>query len=46
MYVNNVTDTLGIMSYSDPGIYGNRSQAVVSTPRTIGITLGYAFKEQ
>ena len=46
VYVNNVTDTLGIMSYSDPGIYGNRSQAVVSTPRTIGVTLGYSFKEQ
>ena len=44
-YVNNVTDTLGIQSYSDPGIYGNRSQAVVSTPRTIGVTLGYSFKE-
>ena len=46
VYVNNVTDTLGIMSYSDPAIYGNRSQAVVSTPRTVGITLGYSFKEQ
>lgn len=45
VYVNNVTNTLGIMSYSDPGIYGNRSQAVVSTPRTIGISLGYSFKE-
>ena len=45
VYVNNLTDTLGIQSYSDPGIYGNRSQAVVSTPRTIGITLGYSFKE-
>ena len=46
VYVNNVTDTLGIMSYSDPAIYGNRSQAVVSTPRTVGITLGYSFKER
>ena len=44
-YVNNLTNTLGIQSYSDPGIYGNRSQAVVSTPRTIGISLGYSFKE-
>ena len=46
VYVNNLTDTLGIMSYSDPGIYGNRSQAVVSTPRTVGITLSYSFKER
>ena len=46
VYVNNVTNNLGIMSYSDPGIYGNRSQAVVSTPRTVGVTLGYSFKEQ
>jgi len=46
VYVHNLTDTLGIMSYSDPGIYGNRSQAVVSPPRTIGISLGYSFKEQ
>jgi outer membrane receptor protein involved in Fe transport len=44
LYVNNVTDTLGITSYSDPAIFGNRYQAIVSTPRTIGVTLGYSFK--
>jgi outer membrane receptor protein involved in Fe transport len=42
--VNNATDTLGITSYSDPAIFGNRYQAVVSTPRTFGLTLGYSFK--
>ena len=46
VYVNNVANNLGIQSYSDPGIYGNRSQAVVSTPRTVGISVGYAFKEE
>lgn len=46
MFVDNVTDTLGIMSYSDPGIYGNRYQAVVSRPRTFGLTVGYSLKEE
>jgi outer membrane receptor protein involved in Fe transport len=46
LFVNNVTDNLGIMSFSDPGIYGNRSQAVVSRPRTFGFTIGYSFKEE
>ncbi len=45
LYVNNLTNNLGISSYTDPSIYGNRSQAVVSTPRTVGFTLGYSFKE-
>src|SRR5450631_1413645 len=44
VYVNNVTNNLGINSYTDPSIFGNRSQAVVSTPRTVGVTLGYSFK--
>ncbi|MEJ0007008.1 MAG: hypothetical protein WDM77_11740 [Steroidobacteraceae bacterium] len=45
-YVNNVTNTLGITSYSDPAIFGNRWQAVVSRPRTFGVTFGYSFKEE
>ncbi|HTV53027.1 MAG TPA: TonB-dependent receptor [Steroidobacteraceae bacterium] len=44
VYANNITNNLGIQSYSDPAIYGNRWQAVVSTPRTIGITETYSFK--
>jgi len=44
VYVNNLADRLGITSYTDPSIFGNRSQAVVSTPRTVGVTLGYSFK--
>lgn len=45
LYVNNLTNNLGISSYSDPSIYGNRFQAVVSQPRTVGFTVGYSFKE-
>lgn len=44
LYVNNFTNRLGITSYTDPSIFGNRSQAVVSTPRTVGITVAYSFK--
>jgi hypothetical protein len=39
-----VANRLGITSYTDPSIFGNRSQAVVSTPRTVGFTVGYSFK--
>jgi outer membrane receptor protein involved in Fe transport len=45
LYVNNLTNTLGITSYSDPAIYGNRTQAIVSQPRTVGFTVAYSFKE-
>jgi iron complex outermembrane recepter protein len=45
LYLNNVTNTLGIQSYSDPALYGNRFQAIVSTPRTVGMTLYYALNE-
>lgn len=44
LYANNVTNILGITSYSDPAIYGNRYQATVTTPRTIGFTVDYSFK--
>jgi outer membrane receptor protein involved in Fe transport len=45
-YVNNITNNLGISAYSDPAIFGNRYQAVVSQPRTYGLTVGYSFKER
>jgi len=45
LYVNNLTNNLGISSYGDPGIFGNRDQAIVAQPRTVGFTLGYSFKE-
>jgi outer membrane receptor protein involved in Fe transport len=46
IYVNNITNNLGISAYTDPAIYGNRYQAVVSQPRTVGLTVGYSFKER
>jgi outer membrane receptor protein involved in Fe transport len=45
LYVNNLTNILGITSYSDPAIYGNRDEAIVSQPRTVGFTVAYSFKE-
>jgi iron complex outermembrane recepter protein len=45
VYCNNLTNNLGITSYQDPSVFGNRYLAVVSQPRTIGITIGYSFKE-
>jgi outer membrane receptor protein involved in Fe transport len=46
LYVNNVTNNLGITSIQDPAIFGNRAQAIVSQPRTVGLTVGYSFKPQ
>jgi outer membrane receptor protein involved in Fe transport len=43
-YVNNVTNTLGINAITDPLFWGNRTSAVISQPRTYGLTLGYSFK--
>ena len=42
LYVNNLTDTLGITAYQDPVLFGNRNQAIVSQPRTIGLTVSYS----
>lgn len=44
LYVDNVTNRLGINSYSDPFNYAQFYQAVVSTPRTVGLTLSYSLK--
>jgi iron complex outermembrane recepter protein len=44
VYVNNVTNTLGINAINDPLFWGNRTSAVISQPRTFGLTLGYSFK--
>jgi iron complex outermembrane recepter protein len=45
LYVHNLTNNLGVTAYADPAIYGNRAEAVVSQPRTVGVTLGYSFRE-
>jgi outer membrane receptor for ferric coprogen and ferric-rhodotorulic acid len=44
LYANNLDNTLGITAYQDPALFGNRNQAVISQPRTIGVTLAYSFK--
>jgi len=46
-YCNNLTNNLGINSFSDPFNYSPQNyQAVVSQPRTVGLTLAYSFKER
>jgi iron complex outermembrane recepter protein len=45
VYVSNLTNQLGINSYSDPANYGTNYQALVSVPRTIGVSIAYSFKE-
>lgn len=45
LYVNNIVNTLGINAFTDPTFFGNRYQAVVSQPRTVGVKFGYSFKE-
>ena len=44
LFVTNLTNNLGITSYQDPAIFGNRAQAIVSQPRTVGLTIGYSYK--
>ena len=46
VYVDNITNTLGINAITDPTFWGNRTQEVISRPRTYGLTLGYSFKER
>jgi len=46
VFVNNVTNNLGISAYQDPAVFGNRYLAIVSQPRTIGFTVGYSYKER
>jgi iron complex outermembrane recepter protein len=45
LYVENLTNQLGIDSYSDPANYGTNYQALISRPRTVGISIAYSFKE-
>jgi outer membrane receptor protein involved in Fe transport len=46
LYVDNITNQLGISSFSDPANYGANYQAIVSRPRTYGFTIAYSFKER
>jgi hypothetical protein len=44
LYINNLTNQLGINSYCDLSNYGANYQAVVSTPRTGGMTEGLSVQ--
>jgi len=44
LYVDNLTNQLGINSYTDPSQWGKYYQALVSRPRTVGFTIGYSIK--
>jgi iron complex outermembrane receptor protein len=46
LYVDNITNNLGINAITDPTFWGNRTQEVISRPRTYGLTLGYSFRER
>ena len=43
VFCDNLTNNLGITSYQDPAVFGNRYMAVVSQPRTTGFTISYSF---
>jgi outer membrane receptor protein involved in Fe transport len=44
VYVDNITNTLGVNAITDPTFWGNRYQDVISRPRTVGVSFGYSFK--
>jgi iron complex outermembrane receptor protein len=46
LYADNLSNRLGLNSYTDPVQWGRYYQALVSRPRTVGLTLGYTFREQ
>ncbi|MDE1923041.1 MAG: TonB-dependent receptor, partial [Gammaproteobacteria bacterium] len=45
LYVDNLTNRIGVNSYTDPSQWGQYYQALVSRPRTVGLTIAYSFKE-
>ena len=46
LYVDNLTNQLGVNSYTDPIQWGKYYQALVSRPRTIGLTVSYSVGER
>jgi len=46
LYGENLTNTLGVNSYTDPVQWGQFYQALVSRPRTVGLTVAYHFRER
>jgi len=45
LFADNLTNQLGVNSYTDPSQWGQYYQALVSRPRTVGLTLRYLMKE-
>jgi outer membrane receptor protein involved in Fe transport len=46
LYGENLTNQIGVNSYTDPVQWGKYYQALVSRPRTIGLTVGYSLRER
>jgi iron complex outermembrane receptor protein len=46
LWGDNLTNQLGLNSYTDPVQWGTNYQALVSRPRTLGLTLSYLFRGQ
>jgi iron complex outermembrane receptor protein len=46
LYGDNLTDRLGVNSYTDPVQWGKYYQALVSRPRTVGLTIAYSLHER
>ena len=44
LWGDNLTNEIGVNSYTDPVQWGKYYQALVSRPRTIGFTVGYEFR--
>jgi outer membrane receptor protein involved in Fe transport len=44
LYVDNLTNQVGVNSYTAPSQWGKYYQALVSRPRTIGLTISYSLK--
>jgi iron complex outermembrane receptor protein len=45
LYGTNLTNVLGVNSYSDPFNYLQFYQALISQPRTVGLLLSYSFRD-
>jgi iron complex outermembrane recepter protein len=45
LFVDNLTNQIGVNSYTDPSQWGKYYQALVSRPRTTGLTVAYSFGE-
>ena len=46
LYVDNLTNQIGVNSYTDPVQWGKYYQALVSRPRTFGFTVSYSLGQK